>query len=189
MVVELESPPPLAAFKALAHESRLRILGLVAEQERSVQDLAAAIGVREPTVSHHLALLKEAGLVRLRKDGNLHWYALDAAALQQLGRDLASRAALAPVEGADDSKLVQNYLDKDGRLKAFPAARKKRRAILVWLVRQFEEGRRYREAEVNALIERRHHDFETFRRELVGYRMLARKDGTYWRLPETDWAE
>lgn len=181
------APPPLDVLKALAHESRLRILGLVAERERAVHELAAATDLREPTVSHHLALLRSAGLVRQRNDGNVHWYALDAEALRRFGRTLASQEALRAGPEDADERIVANYLLPDGRLKAFPAQRKKRRAVLAWLARQFEEGRRYREAEVNALIERRHPDRETFRRELVGHNMLARKNGLYWRQPEQAW--
>ncbi|MCE9523689.1 MAG: metalloregulator ArsR/SmtB family transcription factor, partial [Alphaproteobacteria bacterium] len=59
-------------FKALAHESRLRLIGFVAEREHSVQELATRMALKEPTVSHHLALLREVGLVSLRQDGTTH---------------------------------------------------------------------------------------------------------------------
>jgi hypothetical protein len=182
----MAAPLPLHAFKALAHESRLKMLALMSTGECSVQTLAAEAGVTEPTASHHLALLKSAGLVTMRKDATTHFYALDAQALRRLGRALASQEALAPPPQTED-RVVANYLTADGRLKALPASRKKRRAILAWLATQFEEGRRYREAEVNALLERRHPDRETFRRELIGYNMLARKNGIYWRVPEAEW--
>ncbi len=182
----------LQFFKALAHESRLRLLGLVAAREHSVQELANLMALKEPTVSHHLAMLREAGLVRLRQDGNTHWYALEQKTLSQFSRAILGREQLATLAGpktqsAGEDRVVRNYLMPDGRLKAFPATLKKRRPILAWLARHFDEGRRYSEAEVNAIVERRHHDRETFRRELVGHRMLARKDGVYWRLPEADW--
>lgn len=182
----------LQFFKALAHESRLRLLGLVAAREHSVQELATLMALKEPTVSHHLAMLRTAGLVRLRRDGNTHWYALDQKTLSQLSRAILAREQLAALAGTQtqatgEDRVVRNYLTLDGRLKAFPATRKKRRPILAWLARQFDEDRRYSEAEVNEIVERRHHDRETFRRELVGYRMLARKSGVYWRLPEADW--
>lgn len=183
----MAEPLPLLAFKALAHESRLKMLALMSAGECSVQTLAAEAGVSEPTASHHLALLKSAGLVTMRKDATTHFYALDANALRRLGRSLASQEALAPPQQTEN-RVVANYLTADGKLKAFPASRKKRREILVWLALQFEEGREYREAEVNALIETRHPDRETFRRELIGYNMLARKNGVYWRLPQADWA-
>ncbi len=179
-------------FKALAHESRLRLLAFVSEREHSVQELAKRMALKEPTVSHHLALLREVGLVDLRLDGTTHWYALEPKTLSRLARALLAPGQLASLAGIEpqlstDEKILRNYLTPEGRLKDFPASRKKRRVILVWLARQFEEGRDYSEAEVNALIERRHHDRETFRRELVGYKMLARKAGIYWRLPESEW--
>ena len=183
----------LQFFKALAHESRLRLLGLVAAREHNVQQLAELVALKEPTVSHHLAILREAGLVRLRQDGNTHWYALEQKRLARLSRSLLARDQLdvlasAQTQNAGEDRIVRNYLTTDGRLKAFPATRKKRRPILAWLARQFDEGRNYSEAEVNEILERRHHDRETFRRELVGHHMLARKAGIYWRLPETVWA-
>lgn len=184
-----DSTELLQFFKALAHESRLRLVGLLAERERSVQELAALVALKEPTVSHHLAMLKEAGLVSLRQDGNTHWYALETKTLSQRARTILVKenlAELAPAAAQDD-KAVRNYLTPDGRLKAFPATPKKRRPILVWLTRHFDEGRIYSEAEVNEIIERRHHDRETFRREMVGHKMLARKGGQYWRLPEAEW--
>lgn len=179
-------------FKALAHESRLRLLGFVAEREHNVQELAQRMSLKEPTVSHHLAMLRDVGLVNLRQDGTTHWYRLEPKTLSQLARALLAPGRLAQfaeigVQPSNDEKIVGNYLTADGRLKDFPASRKKRRIILVWLVRQFDEGREYSEAQVNALIERRHHDRETFRRELIGYKMLARKNGIYWRLPEEQW--
>lgn len=191
----MSEPDPTAMlnfFKALAHESRLRLLGFVAEREHSVQELAARSSLKEPTVSHHLAMLRETGLVKVRQDGTTHWYALEAKTLSRLARSLLAPGQLAAMTGIEaqlssDEKILRNYLTPDGRLKDFPASRKKRRVILVWLARQFEEGRNYSEAEVNALIERRHHDRETFRRELVGYKMLARKAGVYWRLPDAGW--
>src|SRR5262245_11924112 len=180
----------LQFFKALAHESRLRLLGLLAAREHNVQELAVSVALKEPTVSHHLAVLRGAGLVRLRQDGNTHWYALEQKTLSRLSRAMLARdqlAALADTTLSESDRIVRNYLMPDGRIKSFPATAKKRRPILAWLARQFEEGRKYPEAEVNAIIERRHHDRETFRRELIGHRMLARKDGVYWRLPEADW--
>ncbi|HEX3408506.1 MAG TPA: metalloregulator ArsR/SmtB family transcription factor, partial [Caulobacteraceae bacterium] len=59
----------LAFFKAMANESRLRIVGLLAERERSVQELAVLLELKEPTVSHHLAALKACGLVSARAEG------------------------------------------------------------------------------------------------------------------------
>ena len=51
----------LRFFKVLGDESRLKIVGILAQDERSVDELAAMLNLKEPTVSHHLAKLKEIG--------------------------------------------------------------------------------------------------------------------------------
>jgi DNA-binding transcriptional ArsR family regulator len=70
-MTETKIAPLLRFFKALAHESRLRLLGFLAQRARTVQELASLLGLTEPTTSHHLGLLREAGLVSLRVEGNL----------------------------------------------------------------------------------------------------------------------
>ncbi len=50
-------------FKALADERRIRIVALLSARALSVEELAAAVDLTPATVSHHLALLREAGLV------------------------------------------------------------------------------------------------------------------------------
>ncbi len=182
----------LQFFKALAHESRLKLLGLVAQREHSVQELAALVGLKEPTVSHHLTMLKKLGLVSQRQDANTHWYALEPDAIANLAKQVLSReqiAGLASDAGPEDweAKVLETFVAPDGALKSIPASRKKRWAVLAWLVRQFEDGRRYSEAEINARLLERHWDSATLRREFIGYKMMARESGVYWRLPERDW--
>ncbi len=181
----------LAFFKAMADESRLRIVGLLAQGERNVQDLARALDLKEPTVSHHLAVLKRQGLVTVRAQGTVRWHALDRDALEQLSKRVLQppRAKAPPPRGADilEDKVLQGFVDAEGKLKQIPASRKKRAVVLRWLMKSFTADRRYSESEVNAAIQEHHWDSATLRRELVGHRMLARKDSLYWRLPEAEW--
>ena len=182
----------LQFFKALAHESRLKLLGLVAQREHSVQELAALVGLKEPTVSHHLTMLKKLGLVSQRQDANTHWYALEPEAIANLAKQVLSREQIAGLASEADpadwqAKVLETFIAADGALKSIPASRKKRWAVLAWLVRQFEDDRRYTEAEINARLLERHWDSATLRREFIGYKMMAREAGVYWRLPEADW--
>jgi hypothetical protein len=182
----------LAFFKALAHESRLKIVGLLASRELSGQELAALLALKEPTVSHHLAMLRALGLVRQRLDGNTHWWSLDLEALGTLNRRMATRDDVAALAGgiapdAWDQRVLDNFLAPDGRLKEIPASRKKRWVVLRFLAGKFETGRRYPEAELNEILKRHHEDSATLRREMIGYRMMARDHGIYWRLPEAEW--
>ena len=182
----------LAFFKALANESRLRLLGFLAQREHSVQELADAIGVSEPTTSHHLAILRELGLVQRRTEGTTHWYSFVATALPAMASQILSVEGVARLAGPAGPRgsaeaIVENFLGADGKLTNIPAQRKKRYAVLAWLVRKFEEDRRYSEKEVNELLQRYHWDSATIRREFIGYGMMAREKGVYWRLSDFDW--
>ena len=172
-------------FKALADESRLRMLGLMAERERSVEELASLLDLKGPTVSHHLARLKGLGLVSMRAEGNTHLYRLDGDALRNLNRDLLTPDKLVAVTSdvsgeAWERKVLKDFFEGD-RLKEIPASRKKREVVLRWLADRFERGRRFPEKEVNAIIGVHHPDFATLRRELIGADLLRRDAGIYWR--------
>jgi DNA-binding transcriptional ArsR family regulator len=67
----------LGFSRALADETRQEIMRLVCCQWRAVGELAVALGVTQPTVSHHLAILREAGLVMVRPEGRQTYYTLN----------------------------------------------------------------------------------------------------------------
>jgi len=176
---------PLAFFKTLADASRLRLLGVLATGERSVDELAALLELRAPTVSHHLARLRSLRLVTLRVAGNVHFYRLDEDALRSLSRDVLSVERVASF--ADDiqaeaweRKVLRDFFDGE-RLKEIPASRKKREVILRMLATDFKPGKRYTEKQVNHLLLRHHADPATLRRELVGAGLVRREQSMYWR--------
>src|ERR1700730_5988889 len=82
--------PALRFFKALADQSRLRIIGVLAEGPRSVDELAALLNLRSPTISHHLPRLKAANLLTMRSHTHLHFYQLNTDVLRGLSRELLS---------------------------------------------------------------------------------------------------
>lgn len=182
----------LAFFKALANESRLRIVGMLAERERSVQELAGLLALSEPTVSHHLAALKALGLVSVRAEGAVRWHALRPEALSQFSRRLLQPKAVAELAGPKqgyDERVLQTFVREDGQFTRLPAGRRKRWVLLKWLAGQLEDGRRYKEAELNEILQRRHWDSATMRREMVGWAMLAREKGVYWLRPREQWID
>jgi DNA-binding transcriptional ArsR family regulator len=63
-------------LKALSHESRLLILCMLAEGEKSVTEIERALELRQPTVSQQLARLRADGLVATRRDGKAIYYSL-----------------------------------------------------------------------------------------------------------------
>jgi ArsR family transcriptional regulator, lead/cadmium/zinc/bismuth-responsive transcriptional repressor len=64
-------------FKVFADPTRLRILNALFHRELCVCDLAAVLGMNQSTISHQLRILKQADLVRYRRDGKIVYYALD----------------------------------------------------------------------------------------------------------------
>jgi DNA-binding transcriptional ArsR family regulator len=76
-------------FAALADPTRRRLLELLAAGERSAGSLAAEFGISRPGVSRHLRVLREAGLVRVRGDGQRRLYAVDPGPLAEVAEWLA----------------------------------------------------------------------------------------------------
>ncbi len=70
---------PVLFAKALADETRQKIMNLVCCQWLSVNAIVEQLDVSQPTVSHHLAILREAGLVGVREEGKQTFYSLNQA--------------------------------------------------------------------------------------------------------------
>jgi DNA-binding transcriptional ArsR family regulator len=73
-----------AALPALADPTRFRIVDLLGQGERSAGEIERALNVSQPSASKHLKVLREAGLVRMRKDRQRRLYAIDPAPLAEL---------------------------------------------------------------------------------------------------------
>ena len=74
----------MAIFTALAEPRRREILDLLRDGERPAGEIVDAVGLAQPTVSQHLKVLREAGLVDVRADANRRLYRLRPAALLEL---------------------------------------------------------------------------------------------------------
>ena len=74
----------MTPFEAIAESNRRRILDLLREGERPAGDLVEAMGLSQPGVSKHLKLLREAGLVSVRADGQRRLYRLEPGELAAL---------------------------------------------------------------------------------------------------------
>jgi DNA-binding transcriptional ArsR family regulator len=74
------------AFEAIAEPNRRRILDLLKDGERPAGDVVEALSISQPGVSKHLKLLREAGLVRVRADGQRRLYSLEPRQLGEIER-------------------------------------------------------------------------------------------------------
>ncbi|MEW5869721.1 MAG: metalloregulator ArsR/SmtB family transcription factor [Chloroflexota bacterium] len=178
----------LEFFKALADANRLKIVGMLATQPLTVEQLAEMLNLRPSTVSHHLSYLSHVGLVSARAESYYNVYQLEAGALEQMARQLLQRETLPAVAAevdmqAYDRKVIRTFTHPDGRIKAFPAQRKKMEAILRYVLQAFEPGVRYSEKQVNEMLGRFHEDTASLRRDLIDYGWLERQGGggAYWK--------
>jgi ArsR family transcriptional regulator, arsenate/arsenite/antimonite-responsive transcriptional repressor len=171
--------------RALADPTRIRILGLLAERPMYGQELAQVLDVKPPTVSHHIAPLEMAGLVRMRRENNYHYYELDGEGIEHLAESTQHIAKLLfasnplPPKSDERARVLATFI-KDSRLVSIPAQYKKRRYVMEELARSFEWGRLYDEKEVNAIFKTFHDDYASLRREMIDQRIMMRENGRYW---------
>jgi predicted transcriptional regulator len=178
----------LMFFKAMADANRLKILGLLAQENLTVEQMSEMLKLRPSTVSHHLSKLSEVGLVSARSSSYYNVYQLENEELEAMAKRLLSDNTLpAMASGIDldayDQKVVSDYLLPDGKLKTIPSQRKKLEAILRFVVKEFMPGERYSEQEVNQILGKFHQDTASLRRELIVEGLLERSSGgrEYWR--------
>ena len=104
-------PSELAVLEVIAEPTRRRILDAVRGGERSVTELVDAVGMHQPGVSRHLKVLRDAGLVEVRRDAQRRLYRLRAEPLRELDEWLEPyRAELA---GRLDS--LERHLERTAR--------------------------------------------------------------------------
>ena len=88
--VELAGPPAatIRLYRALGDESRLRILRLLADRDMYLTEVAQELKLSKPTVSHHMAQLRAAGLVTLTEQGPLAYFSLRRQRVDEAGAEL-----------------------------------------------------------------------------------------------------
>ncbi len=186
----------LALFKALADDTRLRIVIMLRDREMMVSEIAAELGLSEPTISHHLGLLREIGLLTLRADGTSRCYRFNGEMWERWKTLLIGFETLdfAPPARPDtawidalsgfadwERKVLKDYWNGT-RFSALPAKEKKLAVIVRYAATRFEPGRTYTEQEVSARLKELNDDYALLRRELVERGYLTREGGggVYW---------
>ena len=109
------------AFNAVAEPCRRHILAFLADRERPVSDVVAALALGQPSVSKHLRILREVGLVRMRRDGRRKLYRTNAAAIRPLhewtgGFERFWRHTLSRVKARAEAKMAE--VGADGNASA-----------------------------------------------------------------------
>ncbi|MFC1878441.1 metalloregulator ArsR/SmtB family transcription factor [Chloroflexota bacterium] len=175
-------------FKTLSDANRLKIIGLLAQEPLSVEQMAEMLDLHSSTVSHHLAKLSKAKLVSAHTESYYSVYQLEEKNLETMAKRLLARETLPAVASnvdidAYDRKVLNTYMTPEGRFNRFPHQLKKVQAILRYVIHEFEVGVRYSEKQVNEILSKFSEDTAYLRRYLVEYGFMKRQGGggEYWR--------
>ncbi|WP_283152712.1 metalloregulator ArsR/SmtB family transcription factor [Guptibacillus hwajinpoensis] len=178
--------------KTLGDPTRIRILSLLAKGPLHGQAIAGKLGLKAPTITHHMTKLRDTGIVYQRKDKNTIYYYIDEKKFRSYSEALPTMLYQSEHDKEDDSvktqAVINNFLAPDGTLKHLPSQRKKKIIILKHLINGLERGKKYPEKEMNEYIKKFHPDFATIRREFIINHFMYRENNIYELNPEEMWA-
>jgi biotin operon repressor len=180
----------------MGDQTRIKLLVLLSSEEPlNGQELAERLGVKAPTISHHISKLKEISAVYERREKNTVYYYLNQKSLKQYSDglfivlDRSESWGKTMEEQKEREQILQNFLAADGKLKSIPAQRKKKLIVFEHIVRDLEIGKKYSEKEINEHIQQFHEDYATIRREFIINHYMYREAGIYELNPKEMWAK
>jgi len=184
----------VAFHKAAGDPTRLRIIALLRQGPLHGQAIAGKLGLRPPTITHHLKKLRDTGMVYSRRDKNTIYFYLDekklafmAEAVTRIGDEKVKSDKEWQVTEKEERQILQNFITVDGKLKQMPSQLKKRVVILAYYVKAFQPGKTYEEKEVNEYIQTFFEDYATVRREWIMHHFMYRENNRYELNPEEMW--
>lgn len=115
----IESHDPVGTLHAVGDINRLRLLRLLLREELNVQELVSIVELRQPSVSRHLAVLRDAGWVLQRREGTFSWYRArprpQFAGGRHLHRAIAELADRLEESEHDDRRLATVLAEREAR--------------------------------------------------------------------------
>lgn len=96
--------PLVGLFRLLSDKTRLNILMILARGERNVTSLCAELGLPQPTVSHHLGLLRTKNLISNRRNGKQVFYGLNGRIEAGNGLQIRAEPFSVRIKGADEAE-------------------------------------------------------------------------------------
>ncbi|MEE6452319.1 metalloregulator ArsR/SmtB family transcription factor [Gottfriedia acidiceleris] len=179
--------------KALGDLTRVRIIALLQQGHLSGQEIASKLNLKPPTITHHMSKLREIGLIKERRDKNTIYFSLNtkilemnAKAIFTVGTGGDSNMEMSVTE-SERLSILNNFFTKEGKLKIYPAQRKKKLVVLAHMIKGLEFGRVYQEKEINEYLKEFHEDYATLRRELIMCQFMYRENNQYELNPVELW--
>ncbi|WP_423798542.1 metalloregulator ArsR/SmtB family transcription factor [Neobacillus sp. SAB-20_R2A] len=179
--------------KALGDLTRIKIVALLQQGPLHGQAIAGKLGLKPPTITHHMAKLREVGLVKERRDKNTIYFSLNTKILEMSAKAILNVGTGGGAEmemsvtAEDREAIIKNFFSKEGKLKTYPAQRKKKLVVLEHMVKGLELGKVYQEKEINEYLKQYHEDYATLRRELIMCQFMYRENNQYELNPVELW--
>ncbi|CRK85090.1 metalloregulator ArsR/SmtB family transcription factor [Neobacillus massiliamazoniensis] len=179
--------------KALGDLTRLRIIALLQQGPLHGQAIAGKLGLKAPTITHHMAKLREIGLIKERRDKNTIYFSLNTKTLEMNAKAILTVGTGGEanmemsVTAEERATIISNFFTKDGKLKNYPAQRKKKLVVLEHMVKGLKFGKVYQEKEINEFLKQFHEDYATLRRELIMCQFMYRENNQYELNPVELW--
>jgi hypothetical protein len=171
--------------KALGDLTRIRIIGLLKQGPLHGQAIAGKLGLKPPTITHHIAKLRDVGLIRERRDKNTIYFSLNtktlemgAKAILNIGSGGGDEMEMA-VTAEERESIIKNFFTKEGKLKNYPAQRKKKLVVLEHMIKGLQVGKVYPEKDINEHLKQYFDDYATLRRELIMCQFMYRENNQY----------
>lgn len=171
----------LNILKALADESRLKIITILLEKDTYAEYLADRLNVSAPTINYHMTKLEKSGIVRSEKLGRYTIYSVNREIMDKPVWELIKSIVSFDDTISYEQKVITNFFEY-GRLKQIPSQLKKREIIIGYIAQKFELGKIYSEKELLSVIIDIHDDYCTIRRDLIGFGYFEDLERNYRRI-------
>lgn len=179
--------------KTLGDPTRIRIIALLQHGPLHGQAIAGKLGLKPPTITHHMAKLRDIGLVYERREKNTIYFSLNIKKLEYSASAILNMVSEHQKNGElitnelERNHVIKNFFTLDGKLKHFPSQRKKKIIVLEHILKGLKMGVTYDEHDINVYLEQYHEDYATLRRELIMNHFMYREKNKYEMNPPELW--
>lgn len=171
----------IAVFKALADESRLKIISILLEKDSYTEYLASRLNLTPPTITYHMDKLEKAGIVFSTRIQHYIIYSINRDMMEQRIGDFIKAVIQYDDSKSYEEKVIDNFFEY-GRLKNLPTQIKKREIVVGYIASKFEMNRIYTEKELKSIILDLYDDYCTVKRDLIGMGFIEDLEQNYKRV-------
>ena len=171
----------IAIFKALADESRLKIISILLEKDSYTEYLANRLSLTPPTITYHMDKLEKAGIVQSTRIQHYIIYSINRDLMDRRIGDFIREVIQYDDTKSYEEKVIDNFFEY-GRLKRLPSQIKKREIVIGYIASRFEFEKIYTEKDLITIIVELHDDYCTIKRDLIGMGFLEDLNRQYKRI-------